>query len=110
MDNNPKIYNCSIECKLVGYLDNSKAYHCWDKRSGWIHTTLNAVFAESQDLRERALHPGLILDNNPSDNVDEASPCSIPSHAELSLELTPDAPLDVSSSDPPEKLSPAPDP
>ena len=52
VDNNLKIYNRSIECKLVSYSDNSKAYHCWDKWSGQIHTTQNVVFAESQDLRE----------------------------------------------------------
>ena len=52
LDNNLRIYNNSIECKLISYSDNSKAYRCWDKQSGWIHTTWNVVFAESQDLRE----------------------------------------------------------
>src|SRR5882672_59472 len=49
---NPKIYNHSIECMLVRYSDNSKAYHCLDRSSGCIHVTCNMFFIESQDLRD----------------------------------------------------------
>ena len=41
---NPKIYNWSIECLLVSYSDNSKAYRCLDQSSGHIHTTHNTFF------------------------------------------------------------------
>ena len=39
MDKSPKIYNRSIECKLIGYSDNLKAYCCWDSQTGCIHVT-----------------------------------------------------------------------
>jgi len=58
---NPKIYNRSIECVLVGYSDNSKAYRCLERSTGRIHTTRNTVFAESQDLRIRPLQPGVTV-------------------------------------------------
>ena len=58
---NPKIYNHSIKCILVGYSDNSKAYHCLDWSSGRIHITCNTFFLESQDLKDCILHPGLTV-------------------------------------------------
>ena len=72
MDNNPKIYNHSIECLLVGYSNNSKAYWCWDKRTDHIHVTHNVVFAELQDLQIQALHPGLVLNDDDPDDVEDA--------------------------------------
>jgi hypothetical protein len=50
MLDHPKIYNRSIECVLVGYLENSKAYQCWDRTNGKIHITQNVTFAKSKDL------------------------------------------------------------
>jgi hypothetical protein len=61
MADNPKIYDRSIKCVLVGYSGNSKAYRCWDRTNGRIHITRNVTFAESQDSRPRPLHPGVIL-------------------------------------------------
>src|SRR5882724_9124600 len=58
---NPKIYNLSVECILVGYSDNSKAYRCLDQSSGRIHITCNTFFIESQDLKDHILHPGLTV-------------------------------------------------
>jgi hypothetical protein len=42
MADNPKIYNHSIECVLVCYSENSKAYWCLDHMNGRIHVTTNA--------------------------------------------------------------------
>src|SRR5882672_10558620 len=59
LGDNPKIYNWSIECVLVGYSENSKMYCCLGHSSGRIHVSRNMFFTESQDLRERPLPPGL---------------------------------------------------
>src|SRR5882672_2147695 len=58
---NPKIYNRSIECVLVGYSENSKTYLCLERSSGHIHVSCNVFFTESQDLKEHPLHPGLTI-------------------------------------------------
>ena len=68
---NPKIYNRPVESILVGYSDSLKAYRCLHRLSGRIHVTRNVVFAESQDLRERPLHPGVTVGEagtNPHDD------------------------------------------
>jgi len=85
MDNNLKIYNRSIPCILVSYSDNSKVYCCWDRTSGHIHVTRNVVFAESQDLAMHALHPGVVVNNEDTVDMDEDSHCNtrevtIPNH------------------------------
>src|SRR5882672_8589745 len=67
---NPKIYNQSIECVLVGYSENSKTYRCLERSSGRIHVSRNVFFTESQDLRERPLHPGLMIDGIDADTDD----------------------------------------
>src|SRR5882672_6768893 len=67
---NPKIYNRSIECVLVGYSENSKTYCCLERSSGRIHVSRNVLFTESQDLRERPLHPGLTIDGIDADTDD----------------------------------------
>jgi transposase InsO family protein len=61
---NPKIYNRSIECVLIGYSETSKAYRCLDRSTGKIHVTRNVVFAESQDSRPRNLHPGVVINKD----------------------------------------------
>ena len=68
---NPKIYNRLVECILVGYSDSYKVYRCLHRSSGHIHVTRNIVFAESQDLRECPLHPGVTVGEagtNPHDD------------------------------------------
>ena len=59
---NPKIYNRSVKCMLVGCSDSSKAYRCLHRPSGCIYVTRNVIFAESQDLRECPSHPGLTVE------------------------------------------------
>jgi hypothetical protein len=58
---NPKIYNRSLECTLIGYLLNSVAYQCLNKKTGQIHTSRDVVFRESQDLEMCPLHPRVII-------------------------------------------------
>ncbi|KAJ6493100.1 hypothetical protein C8R45DRAFT_988932 [Mycena sanguinolenta] len=53
---NPKIFNCSIECVMVGYSPTSTGtYHCYDRKTGRIHVTWNVEFIESQDEVPRPL-------------------------------------------------------
>jgi hypothetical protein len=61
MNENLKIYKQSIECLLIGYSENSKAYRCWDQANRRIHVNWNVTFAKSQDLQECPLHPGMVL-------------------------------------------------
>jgi hypothetical protein len=68
MGDNPKIYNRSTECILVGYSENSKAYRCWDRATGRIHVTRNVTFSKSKDLVPRPLHPGVIMEGIPVDS------------------------------------------
>jgi hypothetical protein len=93
MSENPKIFNCSTECVLVGYSDNLKAYHCWDCTNERIHVTRNITFTESQDLNSRPLHPGVTLNfknivdandgNLPQMQPDQADAKGTTEHPEL---------------------------
>jgi hypothetical protein len=47
--NNPKIYVRSMECTLVSYSLNSKAYCCYEKTTGRIHILRDVTFIELQD-------------------------------------------------------------
>jgi len=46
---NPKICCRSVECILIGYSPNSKAYWCYHRESQRIHTSQDVCFIESQD-------------------------------------------------------------
>jgi len=52
---NPKIYDCSTKCILIGYSPNSKAYWCYNQSTRCIHTSRNVTFIESQDNVEQPL-------------------------------------------------------
>jgi len=97
MDNNPKIYNRSVQCILVGYSDNSKAYQCWDRISGHIHVTRNIVFTKSQDLATRVLHPGVVVNEECSKDNDEESYCNTMEAATSNCQNTPSPPEELLS-------------
>ncbi|THU80314.1 hypothetical protein K435DRAFT_695935, partial [Dendrothele bispora CBS 962.96] len=44
---NPKIYECSLKCILIGYSPNSKAYICYHKPSHRVITSFHVRFIES---------------------------------------------------------------
>ena len=54
---NPKIYNRSEECVLVGYSLTSKAYQCWNRQCKQIILSYSVVFIESQDATPSLPHP-----------------------------------------------------
>src|SRR6266481_1645686 len=71
---NPKIYEWSIECVLVGYSLNSKTYRCYDQKTGKIIISRNVKFIEHKDSVPRPLKPGVIInDDGPSSDDDSSS-------------------------------------
>lgn len=44
---NPKIYERSIKCILVGYNPKAKEYRCYDKKTGQVYSTYHVRFLES---------------------------------------------------------------
>ena len=46
---NPKIFECSIECVLIGYDPKSKSYRCYDCATQKIHSSYHVRFLESHD-------------------------------------------------------------
>jgi hypothetical protein len=74
---NPKIYNRSLECVLVGYAPNAKAYRCYERSTGRVIVTRNVVFIESQNAESSPLYPGMVLGKapqatgTPDESIDE---------------------------------------
>jgi hypothetical protein len=49
---NPKAFAHSIECVLIGYTPNCKAYRCWQRSSGKIFNSGNVRFIEFAQMEE----------------------------------------------------------
>jgi hypothetical protein len=67
--NNPKIYARSVECVLVGYAPDAKAYRCYHRASRKIFISYNVVFIESGDTVPHPLHPGLTLSSDTASEI-----------------------------------------
>ncbi len=67
---NPKIYDRSLECQLIGYSNNSKAYICYNQQTHRIVTSYHVQFIESHQTQATPLQPGRIV-NAESDNEDD---------------------------------------
>lgn len=52
---NPKVYDRSIECILIGYNPNAKTYWCYDKESKKVISSYHVRFLESHDGHSRPL-------------------------------------------------------
>ncbi|KAF7371902.1 Integrase catalytic domain-containing protein [Mycena venus] len=90
---NPKLNPRSIECVLIGYAPQSKAYRCWERSSGKIYNTIDVRFIESCDTVRVKLNKELLAAlPNPQ------PPCE------------PAVPNDQSSDDPPLTASDPPSP
>jgi hypothetical protein len=91
---NPKIYNRSIECVLIGYSENSKAYRCYHRSTRKVLTSFNVVFIESKDEIPRPLHPGLILDGEESESqTPTKTPLIPPDYNDTFLPIPANAPI-----------------
>jgi len=71
---NPKIYGRSVECVLVGYSPDSKAYRCYHRETHRVLTSYNVRFIESKDVNPRPYHPGLTIDTGGADSAEPHDP------------------------------------
>ena len=55
--NNPKIYQRSVECVLLGYEPNAKAYRCYHRPSKQIITSYHVSFIESHQTNTTPAQP-----------------------------------------------------
>ena len=60
---NPKVYDRSIECVLIGYSLNSKAYRCYHRESRKVFVSYHVSFIESHNSADTPLHPGVTIEN-----------------------------------------------
>jgi len=72
---NPKVYNRSLECVLIGYSPDSKAYRCYHRASHKVIVSYHVSFIESHDAHETPFWPGVTLNdtNHPESTSISAS-------------------------------------
>jgi transposase InsO family protein len=58
---NPKIYQRSVPCILIGYAPHSKAYRLWNPASGRIFNSFHVTFVEHLNELPASLLPGTIV-------------------------------------------------
>jgi len=63
--NNPKIFQHSTPCTLIGYTPHSKAYHLWDNTTGIIFNSFHVTFIEHLHAQPSDLMPGKTVLLNP---------------------------------------------
>jgi hypothetical protein len=73
---NPKIAARSVECVLIGYASNSKAYRCWHRESGRIVDSHHVTFIEHLNDQPRVLHKE--SDEHAAPEPDEGASASTP--------------------------------
>lgn len=56
---NPKVFQRSEECVLIGYSANSKSYRCYHRASHKVTESFHVVFIESKDNSDRPFRPGV---------------------------------------------------
>jgi type IV secretory pathway VirB10-like protein len=69
---NPKIYEHSLECQLIGYSPNSKAYICYYKPAPRVITSYHVEFIESHQTVPKPLQPRRLV------NIEEETPPPLP--------------------------------
>jgi hypothetical protein len=80
--NNPKIFQRSNPCILVGYAPNSKVYRLWDVSTGKCFNSFHVTFIEHLNALPSSLLPGTTV---------ELLPGSLPSWDSPSIDLPPAA-------------------
>jgi hypothetical protein len=56
---NPKVFERSEECVLIGYRKDSKSYRCYHRATHKVIESYHVVFIESKDDREMPFRPGV---------------------------------------------------
>ncbi|KAJ3492393.1 hypothetical protein NLJ89_g11253 [Agrocybe chaxingu] len=96
---NPKIYERSVECILIGYDEKSKTYRCYDKKTQQVYSSYHVRFIESHDepfLRYNPEPKPTSIPTSLHDVVQSATPIPIyhdPEEEEEFLPLNTSAPL-----------------
>jgi hypothetical protein len=85
---NPKIYERSIECILIGYDGKSKTYWCYDPKTRQIYSSYHVRFLESHDGHSR--NTTIDLSNNDGNQFTQTTPSSIVYHPDQVADTPPD--------------------
>lgn len=67
---NPKVYDRSVECVLIGYFLDSKAYHCYHRPSHKVFTSFHVCFIKSHQLDAIDTTPSQL--NTVEQHIDQA--------------------------------------
>jgi transposase InsO family protein len=98
---NPKIAARSVECVLIGYASNSKAYRCWHRESGRLIDSYHVSFIEHLNDQPRASRQGPDAQAAPhADGDATASPSAVQSATDVDASV-PSSPLDGAPLPPP---------
>jgi transposase InsO family protein len=105
---NPKIYQCSCPCILIGYPPHAKAYRLWDVTSGAVFNSFHVTFLKHLNHQPFDLLPRTIITLNPNvpPSWDMPPPSEPPSNTVSTL--TPPSTLDSSLTDIPASTSSSP--
>lgn len=103
---NPKVYDCSVECILIGYSLNAKAYRCYHRASHKVFVSYHVSFIESHTSTNAPLCPGVSLDNAPP----QASPPVLSQRASVTEVPDEDDPPPIPIFVPPPVVPPVPPP
>ena len=103
---NPKLYQCSVKCVLIGYEANSKAYRCYHQASHKVFSLYHVTFIESHQGISR---PVQIDGMKHSDTIDNP-PMDAPVHNDWLDQPTVQAeiPIPAPAVPPPPPETPAP--
>jgi hypothetical protein len=102
---NPKIFQCSEECVLIGYSKDLKSYRCYHRASHRVIESFHVIFIESKDDCGKVFRPG-VTQGLDDDDIPPASPSIHPPPSpEQPLDVPPSAP---SPDSPPTATLPAP--
>ena len=79
LKHNPKIYERSFECILVGYSPHSKAYSLYHPSTHRLFESFHIKFIERKDEVSHPLYPGRVVDLPVTDDpVNTTLPMSLP--------------------------------
>ena len=85
---NPKVYDRSLECVLIGYDPNAKIYHCYNRESKKVISSYHVQFLESHDGHHHSLPQ---TETEPSSlNEILKNSTSTPTFSEYEEEILPD--------------------
>jgi hypothetical protein len=73
----PKINPRSVECIMIGYAQDAKAYRCYHRSSHKVFVSFNVSFIESFQAAPRTLHPGHTVDIPAVVSPSDVDPSSI---------------------------------